>query len=309
MEQHRQLSLIAGILLEQIAPIFIVVGIGAAFGYFVKPDLRSLSRATFYILSPMLVLSSLTNSPLDNGSLLQIAAYAVLVVLCAGLIAWLAGRFSGLTRSQTVALMLVVMFTNSGNFGLSLNLFAFGEDGLAAAVPYYVTTTLMVFSVGVITASSGTRQDAGKIVRELVRLPAIYAVLASVLILTLGIRLPVTLQRPVDILGQGAIPVMLLILGIQLIRAEMPRASTWLGLAVGLRLAVIPLVGLGVAALLGLSGVSRQAVITQASMPTAVITTILAVEYDAEPGLVTGAVLLSTLLSPISLTIVLSMLQ
>ena len=44
-------------------------------------------------------------------------------------------------------------------------------------------------------------------------------------------------------------------------------------------------------------------------MPTAVITTILAVEYDLDAAFVTGAVVLSTLLSPLTLTPLIAYLQ
>ena len=47
---------------------------------------------------------------------------------------------------------------------------------------------------------------------------------------------------------------------------------------------------------------ARQAAVVLSSMPVAVATTILAVEYDASPEFVTSAVFLSTLLSPLTLT-------
>jgi len=76
-----------------------------------------------------------------------------------------------------------------------------------------------------------------------------------------------------------------------------------------LRLVVAPFVAAGLAALMNLSGPARQAGILEASMPTAVVSTLIANEYEAEPQLVTGTVLLSTLLSPISLSIIIALLQ
>ena len=65
----------------------------------------------------------------------------------------------------------------------------------------------------------------------------------------------------------------------------------------------------GLAGLIGLSGSARQAAILEASMPAAVINTLLATEFNAEPKLVTGTVVISTLLSPITLTIIIALLQ
>jgi hypothetical protein len=77
----------------------------------------------------------------------------------------------------------------------------------------------------------------------------------------------------------------------------------------GLSLLVAPLVAFGLAGLIGLNGAARQAAILEASMPAAVINTLIATEFDAEPKLVTGTVVLSTVLSPITLTIVIALLQ
>ena len=61
--------------------------------------------------------------------------------------------------------------------------------------------------------------------------------------------------------------------------------------------------------LLGLTGAARQAAILQASMPAAVITTVLALEFDAAPAFVTSVVFVSTLLSPLTLTLLIAYLR
>jgi predicted permease len=95
---------------------------------------------------------------------------------------------------------------------------------------------------------------------------------------------------------------MVLVLGMQLERATMPDRPLAVGLAVVLSLLAAPLVALGLAALLGLSGPARQAGVILASMPVAVVTTILALEFEIAPEFVTNAVFISTLLSPLTLT-------
>ena len=104
---------------------------------------------------------------------------------------------------------------------------------------------------------------------------------------------------------------MLVLLGLQMAEArEWPRARLILiGVASFLQLVIAPLVGLALAYLLGLTGVTRQAAVIEASMPTAVITTILAVEYDLDSAFVTGTVILSTVLSPLTLTPLIAYLQ
>src|SRR4029079_13809038 len=106
---------------------------------------------------------------------------------------------------------------------------------------------------------------------------------------------------PVGLLSEAALPVMVLVLGMQLERATLPDRPALVVVAVGLSLIVAPVVALGLAALLGLSGAARQAGVGLASMPVAVVTTILALEFDVAPAFVTSAVFASTLLSPLTL--------
>lgn len=75
-----------------------------------------------------------------------------------------------------------------------------------------------------------------------------------------------------------------------------------MGLSVSLRLLIAPIVALLLTPLLGLQGVAWQAAVTQASMPAAVNTTILASEYKLDSSLVTAIVFIGTILSPLTLT-------
>jgi malate permease and related proteins len=95
---------------------------------------------------------------------------------------------------------------------------------------------------------------------------------------------------------------MLVLLGLELTRVEWGHNLRALSLPVVFRLIVGPLVGLGLAAAFGMKGVARQDGVTDAGMPSAVMTTMLATEYNLEPSLVTAIVFVSTILSPLTLT-------
>jgi malate permease and related proteins len=110
------------------------------------------------------------------------------------------------------------------------------------------------------------------------------------------------MMRPIALLSDAALPVMILVLGMQLERAVWPTQPGIVILAVGISLFVAPFVALGLAALLGVSGPARQAAVILSSMPVAVVTTILALEFELAPEFVTSAVFLSTVTSPLTLT-------
>jgi predicted permease len=125
----------------------------------------------------------------------------------------------------------------------------------------------------------------------------------------LKITPPLSLMRPVSLLGNAALPAMLLILGMQLKRAVAPNRPIVVATAVVLSLLVAPAIGIGLSSLLGLSGAARTAAIILASMPAAVVTTVLALEFDLDSTFVTSVVFVSTLLSPITLVLLIAYLK
>jgi predicted permease len=102
---------------------------------------------------------------------------------------------------------------------------------------------------------------------------------------------------------------MLLVLGMQLERHTRPDHLGAVATAVTISLGVAPLIAFALASLLGLAGAARQAAIMEASMPAAVATTVLALQYDLDPTLSTSVVLFSTLLSPFTLVALIALLQ
>ncbi len=206
-----------------------------------------------------------------------------------------------LSRAELSAFLLVVMFSNGGNYGLPVVLFAFGADALSHGTVFFVASAILTYTVGVFLAAAG-RRSLSQALLGVAKVPAIYGVAAALLLLAGGISLPIAMMRPIRLLSDAAIPIMVLVLGMQLERARIADRPAGVAAAVGLSLIVAPIVALGLTSLLGLSGAARQAGVTLASMPAAVITTILAVEFDAAPSFVTSVVVLTTLLSPLTLT-------
>jgi len=103
--------------------------------------------------------------------------------------------------------------------------------------------------------------------------------------------------------------VMLLVLGMQLERHTKPEHPAAVATAVALSLLMAPLLAFGLSALLGLEGAARQAAIIEASMPAAVATTVLALEFELDANFATSVVLFSTVLSPFTLVVLIAWLQ
>jgi predicted permease len=136
----------------------------------------------------------------------------------------------------------------------------------------------------------------------LLKIPAIYAVLLAFVFMYFGLDLPIPLERTTSLLADAAIPALLVVLGLQLQKSPRTNFSVALVLPISMRLLGGPLLALGLSSVLNLEGVAYQAGVVEASMPSAVMSTILATEYGVKPAFVTSVVFLTTLLSPLTLT-------
>jgi len=301
-------ALLLSIFANDVLPIFIVAAVGFAVARVLKADVRAFSRVTFNALSPCLVFHMLVTSSLSAADFGRMTALAVAVILGIGLVGRLVTLPLRLDRAMTSAFLLVVMFSNSGNYGLPVVLFAFGRDALAHATVYFVANAAATYTLGVFIASAGRRsfRDAAS---GVLKVPAIWGVAAAGCVLGLGLQLPPAVMRPIELLSGAALPTMLLVLGMQLERGTWPERPGLVVLASVLALVVTPCLALGATYALGLTGVARQAAIVQSGMPSAVLTTILALEFDVAPNFVTACVLASTLASPITITLLIAALQ
>jgi predicted permease len=295
------LSNLLSLFANNLLPILLVAGTGYLAGRWLNVEARSISRVVFYIFSPCLIFDLLTTSQLSNGDILRMVGFAATAILAVGALTWLLGRLFRLERTMLAAVLICTITINAGNYGLSLNLFAFGEQALAYASLFFVTSAIITYTVGVLIASMG-KSSLGSALKGLTKIPTVYAVVLALLFITMGWELPLPLSRSVSLLSDASIPGMLVVLGLQLQNNHRTQNLPALTLANGMRLLGGPLVGFILAGFLGLQGMAFNAGVLQSSMPTAVLSTILATEYDVQPAFVTTAVFTSTLLSPFTLT-------
>jgi predicted permease len=243
----------------------------------------------------------IVSSRLTGADVFRISALSTILAISLGLLTWIVGKFLKFERQLLAAVILCVLFMNAGNYGLSLNLFAFGDEALAQASIFFAFQGILIYSLGIIIASLG-RFPLKEAMLGLLKIPMLYALMLAFLFVRFQWTLPLPLDRTVNLLSQAAIPAMLILLGIQMVRVEWSGKLLAMGVANTFRLVVSPLLGILLASILGLQGAARQAGILETAMPTAVFVTILATEYDIEPAFVTAVVFTTTLLSPITLT-------
>jgi predicted permease len=293
---------------QDILPIFVVAAVGFFLARRGGADVKTVATVSFHALSPCLVFTQFVTSEVSFGQAWRVAVFCVVLVAVLGVIARLLIIPLRLDRATTSSFLLVVMFSNSGNYALPVVLFAFGRESLAFANVYFVTSAVLVYTCGVFVAASG-RSSLRQALRRMAGVPALYAVLAALIVLATGTTVPLAIMRPVTLLNDAAIPVMVLVLGMQLERATKPTHLSAVALAVILSLVIAPMIAFGLTAALDLEGPARQAAIVEASMPAAVVTTVLALEFDLDASLSTSVVMATTVLSPFTLVLLIAYLQ
>ena len=270
------------------APVLIVAGIGYAWvrsGQAYPTDF--VARLVLNVATPCLVLSSLSRTELDMQAFGQMALACVAVSLLMGAV--------GLLLSRTMAvdwkvLVPAYLFPNTGNMGLPISLYAFGEHGLALAVAFFLMLSVGHFTLGMIL--SGAERSW----RKLLVNPIILSLVAALVVMVFDLELPRWLANTTSLLGGMAIPMMLITLGVSLasIRVQHLGRGMLLG---GLRILCGAAVGWLIAVALDLPPLAQGVLVLQSSMPVAVFNYLFAIRANRSPEAVASLVMCSTLLS------------
>ena len=278
--------------LEIVAP----VGLLAAIGYlWVKTGheyrMEFITRLSMTLSVPALIFTALMKTDLDPKALTavtlaSVAAYAVLTVVLWAIVAGL--------RLERRTYLAPLIFGNTGNVGLPLALFAFGEAGLGYAVVVFAVMMVWSFTFGIWLVSGGG--SPWRVVRE----PAMGATVLGALFLWQGWHTPDWLTNSFTLLGQIAIPMMLITLGVAVARLTPGRLSRAVWLSV-MRAGLTVAVAVGIGHVFALDPVAFAVLVVQVSTPVAVTSYMLAEKYGADADAVAGLVIASTLLAVVTL--------
>lgn len=288
-----------------VLPILLVAA--AAFGLGkakIVTDQRPLARLSLYFFSPALAFQALAKSSVDASDFFSIVIFATTMVVILGILSLAIARVLKFDRMLTSAFLLSILFVNAGNYGVPFMQFAFGQDGVARAAIYFTANSMLMNTVAVYIASAGHSNMRASL-RAVSKMPVVYAAIFGLLFNLMHWSLPEPISRAIDLAAAAALPVMLVNLGLELARARLRDYDWRVFLATGLKLVVTPLIALALAHWMGLQGLTRSVAVLEASMPTAVMASLIATEFQARADFVTSVVFLSTVGSTITLTILL----
>ncbi len=285
--------------LEIVAPVFILAALGfgwVKFGF--EYRIQFVTRLAMTLAVPCLIFTALMKTDLEKSTLSTfllacLAGYAVIAVLGLALV-----RITGLDQRTYLAPLI---FGNTGNLGIPLALFAFGEAGLGYAVVVLAVTSVLSFTIGIyLVAGKGS---GGKALKE----PMVWATLLGGLFLWQDWHTPTFLTNALDLIGQMAIPLMLITLGVAVARLTPGKVSRAVLLSL-VKLLICVAVGWGIGLLFGLDQVAFGVLVLQLATPVAVTSYLLAEKFNADSEAVAGMVVVSTLISVVALPLLLALL-
>lgn len=272
--------------LEIVAPVFLLALIGflwVRLGF--EYRIEFVTKMAMTLSVPALIFTALMKTEIEPAALTTLSLAAVAAYGAITLAAWIGSWLAGLDMRTYLAPLI---FGNTGNLGLPLALFAFGEAGLGYAVVVFAVMAVWSFTFGVwIVAGGGSPMKA-------LKEPLVWATLLGALFLWQGWQTPRFLTNTLELIGQMAIPLMLITLGVAVARLHPAGLGRALLLSL-VKVAATVAIGWAIGLAFGLADVPFAVLVLQVSTPVAVTSYMLAAKYGADSDAVAGLVVVSTL--------------
>ena len=285
--------------LKIISPIFLLGSIGFIWGKAkLEYPIHFVTNLTMNISLPCLIFTSLMNSNVDHNILSSIIfstiiTYILLILLCY--------VFVKSIKIDVPTFLPPMIFGNTGNLGLPLAFFAFGDLGLSYAIIIFAIMAIFSFTYGVWLISGETN------FRKSFQEPIVWSVVIGAIFLFLNLKTPTFLTNSLELTGQIAIPLMLITLGVSVARLNLRNILKSFTI-VCFRTIFCLLLSVSLSIIFGLTEVASAILILQFTTPIAVTSYLLAEKFNRNPDDVASLVIISTSISIIYIPLILSFL-
>ncbi|WP_298498872.1 AEC family transporter [uncultured Methanobrevibacter sp.] len=279
-----------------------------ALGYFLKRidflsqnDIDPFNKIVMYILLPCMIFNALYNADLSLIPKLGILPFIVLASsIATGIISYFILRRMGLEEKKLWSVLVTVMIANTGFMGYPVTLGIFGQSGFLRAIFCDIATLaiFLILSFVLMLKFGGNVRTA---FRKVALFPSLWAVVLGLLFNFLGIPVGDVLASTVNYLGQGAIPLIMVALGLSIDFSAIPRSKSMIAFTSVMKLAFFPFVAFLVAGFLGLTGLEHTVSIVEAAMPSGMMSLLLAITYELDYELTSDCILINTVISLITL--------
>jgi predicted permease len=281
------------ILLPAVLPVALIIFIGFITAKTLAVQTQTLSQLTLFILSPALIIDSLYRTTLSFQSSVGLLFGFTLTSGAIYLFVKLISKITQLPVIVERAALATSLFPNNGNMGLPVSAFAFGAAGLERAVVYTIGSSILMFCSGPAIFRGKGIIDGIKLT---LKLPLVWSIFLGLGLRLSSFKLPFQLDTSIQQLGEAAIPIALILLGMQLANTRLHFGIKEF-LAAMIRLAIAPLIAYFVGITLHLANLDLQILVLQSAMPTAVTSSVMAAEFGGDKDFIAQTIVTSTLIS------------
>ncbi|MGM0396472.1 MAG: AEC family transporter [Bacillota bacterium] len=292
-----------------IFPLFITVFAGYVMKSIFPIDLKSLVKIQLYLLIPAILFVKVYESDLNGEIVSSVVLTTAFVMSSIYVISFVIAKLRGYSSDDTSVFINSTTFFNAGNLSLPLMQLLYSNPiAVSIQAIIMIVHNVAFFTIGMFTAgnSSGNAKHA---LGYVFRMPFIYAMIAGIILKRLDVSIWNPLWQSLNLMTTTYMGIALITLGAQLRETSFSLGNTRLYLSNIIRLLVAPMIGFGVVTLLGIQGITAQVLVIAMAAPTAVNVAIISMELDNSPEFASQAVLTSTVLSSVTLTLTILLVQ
>ena len=304
------MALFLSIIINNIAPIFLIILIGFIIGKKFTIDIRSLTKINIYVFVPALIFVKVYETQIDS-ELIGAIVFALILMAIMNFIIMAVSYLRKSKQSLANAMKNSVLFYNSGNLGLPLIMLLFDDLPYAVSIQIMVllVNNLTTYTIGLYNANRGKMSILASI-KSVLKMPSIYAVALVFCFKLLPVDMTKAFFWPAAVfIKDGLVPIALLTLGVQLSQSVLNIKNVDVYIASFLRLIFAPLVAYGLILIMGYDGIMAQVLLISSAVPTAVNTALIAVEFNNEPDFASQVVLTTTVVSAITMSVIIYIAQ
>ena len=289
--------------------IIIMIGLGyflKRIDFLSKKDMDPFNKIVMYVLMPCMIFNAIYNADLSSLPELSILPFIILISsIITGIISYFILKRLHFDDKKIWSVLVTVMIANTAFMGYPVNLGIYGQAGFLRAI-FCDMATLCIFlllSFILILRFGGTIKVA---IKKIALFPPLWAVVLGLIFNLLHIHIADVFEYTINYLGQGAIPLIMITLGLSIDFSALSRSKSMIIFTSIMKLAFFPLVAFILVIKLGLVDLQYTVSIIEAAMPSGMLSLLLAITYDLDYELTSDCILINTVISLITLPIIIS---
>ena len=290
-----------------ILSIILMIGVGYVLkriDFLSEKDITPLNKIVMNILLPCMIFSALYSSDLSLIPKLGILPFVILASsFVTGIVSFFILKKLGFDDKKLWSVLVTVMIANTAFMGYPVNLGIFGHEGFLRAIFCDIATMciFLILSFVLVLKFGGTLKKA---VRKIALFPPLWAIILGFGLNVLNVPIGPVLDNTINYLGDGAIPLIMISLGLSIDLSGLSRSKSMIAFTSVMKLFFFPLVAFCIVSFLGLVDLQYTVTVIEAAMPSGMLSLLLSITYNLDYESTSDCILINTVISLITLPII-----